>query len=142
MPLIVAGPAYASAMAAIHAKAFSPAMAWRERDIATQLTLPGVYGLLHPDGGMLLTRLVLDEAEILTLAVAPSAQRSGIGTALVRGAAEMARVRGAPEMFLEVSVINHAARALYAGLGFTSIGLRARYYDDGSDAIMLRRCLD
>jgi ribosomal protein S18 acetylase RimI-like enzyme len=52
---------------------------------------------------------------------------------------------GATEVFLEVSVDNAAARALYAGLGFREVGLRPDYYEEAvgaaRDALVLRRSL-
>ena len=50
--------------------------------------------------------------------------------------------RGAATMFLEVSTRNEAARTLYARAGFTEVGRRARYYADGSDALVLRAALN
>jgi ribosomal-protein-alanine N-acetyltransferase len=39
---------------------------------------------------------------------------------------------------LEVATGNTAAQALYARAGFTDVGLRRRYYADGSDALVMR----
>ena len=50
--------------------------------------------------------------------------------------------RGAREIFLEVREDNPVARGVYQHFGFEEIGVRRRYYDDGTDAIMMRRKLD
>ena len=68
-----AGPAEAAALAAIHHAAFPPGERWGADAMALQLALPGVFALLHPQGGMVMARLAADEAEILTLAVHPHA---------------------------------------------------------------------
>jgi ribosomal-protein-alanine N-acetyltransferase len=99
------------------------------------------FGLLHSAGGMILARVAADEAEILTLAVAPEQRRGGVGSALLSAAMDRAAERGAVRMFLEVAVTNDAARALYSAHGFTEAGLRRQYYTDGTDALILRSTL-
>ena len=130
--------AHVPAMAAIHAQAFPPREAWGEDAIALQLAMPGVFGLVHRDGGMLLARVAADEAELLTLAVTPEARRRGVARALLADACSEARARHARALLLEVAVGNVAALALYRQAGFVEVGRRARYYADGSDALILR----
>jgi [ribosomal protein S18]-alanine N-acetyltransferase len=130
--------AHAAILAAVHASAFPPRERWGIDAISLQLALPGVFGFLHPHGGMLLARVTADEAEILTLAVEPRARRQGVARALLTNALAEARGRGARAMLLEVSVSNAAARALYDRAGFVEVGRRLCYYADGSDAMILR----
>lgn len=79
---------------------------------------------------------VMDEAELLRVATRPGARRRGVARALL----EMAFVRlGTSRCVLEVRADNHPAQALYRDLGFTPCGRRARYYDDHSDALIMRR---
>jgi ribosomal-protein-alanine N-acetyltransferase len=130
--------AHAAPLAAIHAQAFPPREAWGEDAFALQLALPGVFGLLDPRGGMILTRVSADEAEVLTLAVAPEVRRQGVAGALLTGAMAAAREQAAMTMVLEVAVGNAAARALYERAGFVEAGRRPRYYADGSDALIMR----
>ena len=133
--------AHASLLAEIHAEAFPPDEVWSRTVILSQLELPTTIALLHPLGGMILARVMADEAEILTLAVHPSARRQGVGGALLEVAKARAASAGAAAMFLEVAVTNNAARALYAAHGFLEAGLRRRYYSDGTDALVLRSTL-
>jgi ribosomal-protein-alanine N-acetyltransferase len=139
MALILVSPSYAGALAAIHAACFPPAEQWGEAAIATQLALPGGFGLLHPEGGMVLGRLAADEAEILALAVLPARRRAGLGRALLTAAEAHVGAAGARVVFLEVAATNTAARALYAAGGYREIGRRSRYYRDGTDALVLAR---
>jgi len=125
-------------MAAIHAAAFPAPDAWSREVLGPQLGLPGVFALLHSSGGMILVRVAADEAEILTLAVAPEVRRGGIAKALLRETAMIAGAMGAAAIFLEVSVANRAARAAYAQAGFKPIGRRHHYYSDRSDALVFR----
>lgn len=136
--LVPATQAHAAALAAIHEAAFPIGERWGPDAIGLQLGLPGAFGFVSGRGGFILARAVADEAEILTLAVDPAAQRGGIGRALMDQAMSTARSRGAGAMFLEVSEINAAARALYAACGFSEVGRRARYYAGGVDALVLR----
>lgn len=138
---IPARPVHAAWMAAIHAAAFPPPEAWGADALALQLGAPGAFGFLDARGGLVLARAAADEAEILTLAVAPFGRRRGVARGLLRAAMAEAARRGAAAMFLEVSTGNEAARALYAGRGFREAGRRARYYPDGADALVLRACL-
>ena len=128
----------APALAALHAAAFPPAEQWGAEAIRVLLGLPGGFGLLRPGAGFVLARVAADEAEILTLAVAPAARQQGHGGALLAGAMAAAAAQGAGTMFLEVAEHNAAARALYAAAGFAEAGRRRRYYPDGSDALVLR----
>jgi len=136
-----ATPAHVPAMAAIHAEAFSPREAWAEDAFALQLIMPGVFGLIEPRGGLLLARVTMDEAEVLTLAVAPASRRHGIARALLHAAMAAAKQQDVRTMFLEVAVGNDAARALYRQAGFVEAGRRPRYYADGGDALILRAAL-
>lgn len=121
-------------LAELHALAFADC--WSVEAFADLLGAPGVHALLAPDG-FIVVRTIADEAEILTLAVAPAARRTGLGRGLAKKAADTARGQGAVRLYLEVSAENAPARALYAGLGFTEIGRRAHYYADGADALVL-----
>ncbi|HEY8287855.1 MAG TPA: GNAT family N-acetyltransferase [Acetobacteraceae bacterium] len=134
--------AHAAVLATIHHAAFAHGDAWSSAVIGLQLGLHGAFGLLDERGGMLLARVVADEAEILTLAVMPEARRQGIATALLDAARQRASLDGACRMFLEVGVGNDAARGLYAGQGFVEVGRRRGYYRDGSDALVLRVALN
>ncbi len=139
--MIRATAAHAAALAAVHAAAFPPADQWDADAMAKLLRMPGAAAFLDPAGGMTMVRIAADEAEILTLAVAPAARRRGLGRRLLAEAGRHAATQGATRLFLEVAEANQAARALYAGAGFTPCGRRPRYYSDGSDALVLHRTL-
>ncbi len=130
--------AHAAALACIHASAFPPGEQWGADAMELQLGLPGAFGFIAAEGGLVLARVVADEAEILTIAVDPAARRRGLGRQLLEAALKRAALGGARHLFLEVSQGNAAARALYAGAGFERVGQRRSYYRDGSDALILR----
>ncbi len=129
------------ALAAIHAEAFP--RAWSAAEFERLLANPAAFALTDGDGqGFVLAWAAAGEAEILTLAVAPSASRRGLGAALVKEAAALAHARGAVAMHLEVAADNPAACALYAKLGFVQTGSRPGYYaEGGADALVMARVL-
>jgi [ribosomal protein S18]-alanine N-acetyltransferase len=135
------GAGDASALAALHALAFPPAQAWSADAFGRLFALPGVFGVIADGEGLALFRAVADEAEILTLAVIPPARRRGLGAALLEAGLAGAAARGAQACFLEVAAGNEAARGLYAAAGFAEVGRRPGYYEDGADALVLRRAL-
>jgi ribosomal-protein-alanine N-acetyltransferase len=124
-------------LAALHAACFDEA--WDAASLHSMLAMPGAFAFHHPDG-FVLARVASDEAEILTLAVAPRARGKGLGRALLSAAIAEADRRGAKAMFLEVGNDNPAALALYAALGFANVGSRKGYYR-GRDASLLRLSL-
>lgn len=131
----------AANLAALHAAVFTGPGAWGADAMRLMLAMPGAFGLWLPGQGLVLARAIAGEAEILTLMVAPPAQRQGVGTRLLTAAMARAAANGARAMVLEVAAGNLAALALYRGIGFDQVGRRRRYYADGADALVLRRAL-
>ncbi len=131
-------------VAALHAAGFTTPRPWSAAEIAGLLELPGVF-LVGDARGFALGRAVLDEAELLTLVVAPAARRQGLGRALLAGFEAEARARGAGRAFLEVAADNGAALALYRQEGWSEDGRRRGYYrtPEGTqvDALLLSRRL-
>lgn len=91
--------------------------------------------------GFVSARVLLDEAEIFDLCVRETERRRGIGRALLEMLMKRFLSENVAQVFLEVRASNHAAQALYRGLGFSRVGERARYYSDGEDAVLFRCCL-
>lgn len=127
-------------LAVLHASAFE--RPWDEAAFEALLVTFNVFGLMLDGQGFILCRAAADEAEILTLAVAPLVRRNGVGRALVEAAASVAAARGADSLFLEVASDNAAALALYAASAFEPAGLRRGYYAGGADAVVMRRALN
>lgn len=97
--------------------------------------------LAEADGrpqGYIACRHVLDEMELLALAVTPAARRQGLATALHHAA--LATLAPAVA-HLEVRADNHGAQMLYHRLGYRDSGRRKAYYanPDGSreDALLM-----
>ena len=92
-----------------------------------------------------MVRAILDEAEILTLAVSPDRRGCGIGRRLVEaGAVNLTRL-GVVSLSLEVACDNVAALALYQKTGFQPAGRRKAYYRRAGgavDAVVMQRTLE
>ncbi|MCY4336312.1 MAG: GNAT family N-acetyltransferase [Litoreibacter sp.] len=126
-------------MAALHARCFTVLRPWSQDEFATILEGGGAIDL-RKQQGFLVGRVIADEAELLTVAVAPDARRQGVGAHLTQTFLDHARKMGAATAFLEVAADNEAACALYGGLGFVRAGVRKGYYA-GGDAIIMSRSL-
>ena len=72
--------------------------------------------------------LVLDEAHLLNLTIAPAWQRHGYGMLMMHQLFSVARAHGATRMFLEVRPSNEGGIALYRRCGFVRVGRRRGYY--------------
>jgi ribosomal-protein-alanine N-acetyltransferase len=86
--------------------------------------------------GYAVMMLVLDEAHLLNITVAPDWQRHGYGLLVMHHLFGVARAHGAARMFLEVRPSNAPGQGLYRKLGFETIGRRRGYYPAGRDARM------
>jgi ribosomal-protein-alanine N-acetyltransferase len=76
---------------------------------------------------------------VTTVTVHPDYRRLGVAGKLMAVLAEWAAQHGVARLRLEVAMANHAARRLYAGVGFTSVGLRKDYYGVQEDAVIMER---
>lgn len=129
---------------AVMEAAFDPAYgeAWNRRQVADALSMPSTRALVvDTDGaliaaneapgraaaGFVLSRHVLDEEELLLIAVAPGCRDRGIGTILINHLFDAARTRGITRIYLEMRRGNPALH-LYRKLGFEPIGERPNYY--------------
>jgi ribosomal-protein-alanine N-acetyltransferase len=81
-----------------------------------------------------------DTSYIQTIGVTGDHQRAGIGATLLAALLEVADIRGAAHVDLEVRAGNDAAIHLYERHGFRQIGVRRGYYQpSGADALVMRR---
>ncbi len=142
MPTIrAARPEDLPALVALEAAAFPDP--WSARMLSAEIEDPSSLVLVAEDGaagpiaGYAAFRRAADEAEFLSVAVAPAARRRGLGRRLVVAGLTRMREDGARTCYLEVRPANRPARALYRSLGFREVGRRRAYYRDGSDALVL-----
>ncbi|MCB5174792.1 MULTISPECIES: GNAT family N-acetyltransferase [Microvirga] len=137
------GTEAAAALAAIHASAF--ARPWSplefqsllgDRAVLADGVFVGretVFGRPSPVG-FILSRIVLDEAEILTVAISRECRGRGYARPLLAQHLDGLSRRGVAHVHLEVEEGNAPAIALYRRFGFEETGRRTGYYlkPDGS----------
>ena len=133
---------HVEAVAALEAETFSAP--WSDVSIAGELTNPLSLWLVALDGeavvGYVGSQAVLDEADMMNLAVKPSHRRCGIAGALVKALTQALRTREVHSLTLEVRATNEGAIALYRACGFSQVGRRPRYYTKPTeDALILRK---
>lgn len=119
--------------------AFCPSFGegWTRSQCAGILPMAGVQLTIAEEAGAIvgfsLMRAVMDEAELLLVAVAAEARRRGVGARLISQFIDDSRGRGARKLHLEVRDGNDAI-SLYQAAGFETAGRRRDYYR-GPDAI-------
>ena len=118
--------------------------AWSEKSVASELENPLSLWLVAEDDGKVLgyvgSQTVLDETDMMNIAVHPNHRRKGIADSLVEALIRSLKEAGSHQLTLEVRVSNAPARSLYDELGFSEIGIRKRYYQNPKeDALILRK---
>lgn len=130
-------------MAAVHAAATDD-RPWSEDEFASLLDSPGCFAA-GDARAFALVRVILDQAELLTIATHPDHRRQGLARALMADWQAAAARRGATRAFLEVAADNAPARALYDVCGYEAAGLRRGYYrrptGPAADAVLMARTL-
>ena len=91
--------------------------------------------------GFIMSRLAAGEAEILSVAIAPSWRGRGLSRQLLDLHLRRLAGLGIHAIYLEVGEQNAPACRLYRRAGFREVGRRQGYYEDGATALVLRRAL-
>jgi ribosomal-protein-alanine N-acetyltransferase len=95
--------------------------------------------------GFAVSRMAADEAEILSIAIAPGHRGRGLSRHLLLTHLGHLAGRGVRTVFLEVEENNQPARRLYERAGFGVAGRRERYYrqpgGEQLNALLMRRDL-
>jgi ribosomal-protein-alanine N-acetyltransferase len=141
-----------AAIAILHREDFQ--RPWSDLEFESLLAQDSVFGYVvrevgsarRQPAGFILARLAAGEAEILTVAVARTSRRNGLGWQLMDAVLRELHAARAEALFLEVDETNAAALALYRRLRFREVGRRPAYYErnDGSGrtgALVMRRDL-
>lgn len=135
----------AAAIAALHGASFH--RGWSEQEVETLLLDRNVVAHRAMAGnrlrGFILSRCAADEAEILSVAVAPNYRGKGLGRDLLNLHLRRLAGMGVRAIFLEVDENNSPAIRLYRRAGFHEVGRRPNYYPapggKPATALVLRR---
>ena len=116
---------------------------WSENSIASELGNRLSLWLVALDGdtvaGYIGSQSVLDEADMMNVAVHPDYRRRGIGEMLVLALGDALKAKGIRGLMLEVRESNAPAIALYEKLGFVQAGLRKNYYRNPKENALIMR---
>lgn len=117
---------------------------WSEESFRELLTLDYArYLVAEADGeiaGSAGMRVVYGEGDIDNVVVARKYRGNGIAKALISELIALGESEGIKEFTLEVRVSNAAAIRVYENAGFTSAGVRPRFYEDPvEDALIMWR---
>lgn len=84
--------------------------------------------------------LIVDEAHVTNVAIAPEYRGQKLGEKLMAALIAHAKERGALNMTLEVRATNVAAQKMYAKFGFVSRGIRRKYYVETQEDALIMWC--
>ena len=117
---------------------------WSENSVASELKNALSLWLVAVDGervaGYVGSQTVMDESDMMNVAVHPDYRKQGIATALILGLVEELRKRGSRSLTLEVRASNETAISVYSKLDFQEVGRRKNYYrNPREDALILRK---
>ena len=117
---------------------------WSENSVASELNNPLSLWLVAVDGervaGYVGSQTVMEESDMMNVAVHPDYRKQGIATALIVGLVEELHKRGSRCLTLEVRASNETAISVYRKLDFQEVGRRKNYYrNPREDALILRK---
>ena len=117
---------------------------WSEKSIASELENELAYWLVALEGdavaGYIGSQTVMEETDMMNVAVHPDFRRKGIAESLVNTLVDVLKDRGSRSLTLEVRASNEPAQKLYEKLGFVLVGRRPKYYrNPREDALILRK---
>jgi ribosomal-protein-alanine N-acetyltransferase len=130
---------YAEPLSVLHKSCFEKY--WDKNSFESLLRLPTTCGWMN-EFAFILFSVCGEEAEILTLGVAPDVRKAGLATELLLYTFDQLKQKGVHAVFLDVSVENVAAIGLYNKMGFEQIALRKGYYTEKNhkvDALILKK---
>ena len=112
---------------------------WSAEAFREILSLPVFHGVVLEEDGTLIGYLVayevLDEGELLNIAILPAQRGRGLGRMLLGQWLAGLLQKGFRKVFLDVRENNIPAIRLYESFGFRAVGLRKGYYSSGEDAL-------
>ena len=117
---------------------------WSVNSIAAELNNALSLWIVAMDGAKLVgyvgSQSVMDEADMMNIAVLPQYRRQGVAKALIEELIKKLSENQVKSLSLEVRASNDSAIALYEKMGFCLAGRRPGYYrNPREDALILRK---
>lgn len=144
MNIIPMNAEHVSAIAALEKLCFPDP--WCEESVALELHNKLSLWLVAVEQdvvvGYIGSQTVLDESDMMNMAVHPDHRRKGIAEALIHALCQKLKAKGSVSLALEVRITNEPAKALYEKTGFELAGRRPNYYrNPKEDALILKKKL-
>jgi [ribosomal protein S18]-alanine N-acetyltransferase len=131
---------------------FAEGIAYPEEEMRYFLGMPSAITLVGVNGKSVQGFVIADHfrprkgakfmGRIITIDVAPEAQKSGLGTLLLAGAEEELIKAGCGHVSLEVAVDNEVALRFYKKMGYSVLKVLPRYYLGSVDGLLMGKRLD
>ena len=140
--IVSMGESHVAQVAALEKACFTTP--WSENSVRAELTNPLSLWLVAVDHGEVVgyvgSQSVMDEADMMNVAVSDAYRRQGIARKLVEALITALDKRGVLSLTLEVRASNEPAKQLYKQIGFEQVGRRPNYYrNPKEDALILRK---
>jgi [ribosomal protein S18]-alanine N-acetyltransferase len=126
---------------------FEPGIAYSKPELKFYIRHKATFTLLaaNSDDGTIAGFIVVQAGvtgHVITIDVAASSRRSGVGSLLLTAGEERLRAAGIGSVGLETAVDNLSALSFYKRHGYNVIRTWPRYYSNGVDALVLRKDLN
>jgi ribosomal-protein-alanine N-acetyltransferase len=126
---------------------FPPGVAYSKPELKAYMRNRGAFTLIAADAadgsiGGFIVASGGPSGHIITIDVAKTARRSGVGSLLLQAAEKRLAARGSRYIGLETAVDNVAALSFYKRHGYSVIRTWPRYYSNGVDALVLKKPLE
>ncbi len=118
---------------------------WSKKQWSKEFQKDGikVFGLLFSNLliGLCVFHVVIDEAQINFFVVDHKYRKKGFGSYLMNFLIKQCEKLNIQKLLLEVSHTNTTAEKFYSRFEFYTVGIRRKYYKDGSDALLKEKNL-
>jgi ribosomal-protein-alanine N-acetyltransferase len=91
--------------------------------------------------GYVISRIIPGIGDLASMAIHPAYRRLGVGQALLQATERRVKEYGVNEINLEVRQTNLAGLAFWQKMGFIPFGALPGFYEDGEDAIRMRKII-
>jgi ribosomal-protein-alanine N-acetyltransferase len=91
--------------------------------------------------GYVITRILPRHGDLASLAIHPDYHRLGVGSALLEATVERVRAYGKKKITIEVRKNNLSGLAFWKKMGFITFGRQPDFYEDGEEAILMKKVL-
>ena len=119
---------------------------WNYNTLKQELECSNSYFIIAKDNDEIIgfagLKVIVDEADIMNIVVKKDHRNNGVGSILLENLISYAKLLNLKTITLEVNENNLSAIKLYDKFNFDYIGIRKKYYNGESDAIIMNKNLN